>query len=48
MGLRIICEIGTILRLRQKLELSENTFAELKLDLRIFVSEERREKELDS
>ena len=34
-------------RVRQNLELSENISAELKLDLEYFLSEEKREKELD-
>ena len=43
MGLRIFCEVGMILRLRQNLYLSYNVFAKLKLDLEYFCPK-RREK----
>ena len=40
--LEYFCEIGKNLRLRQNLELSQNIFAKLKLDLEFFVRREER------
>ena len=40
-------EIGMILRLRQNLNLLWNIYAELKLDLEYFLSEDKREEDLD-
>ena len=39
--LEYFCEIGMILRLKQKLELSHNNFVELKLDLEYFCPKRR-------
>ena len=47
MGLRMFCEIGIPLRLRQNLKLSKNIFGEFEVGLRIFLSEEKKEVKLD-
>ena len=38
--LEYFCEVGKTLRLRQNLEMSQNNFAELKLDLELFCTGE--------
>ena len=45
--LEYFCEIGMNLRLRQNLELSENIFAKMKLDLENFCPKRREKRNLD-
>ena len=45
--LEYFCEIGMNLRPRQNLELSESIFCKIGVGIRIFLSEEKREEELD-
>ena len=45
--LEYFCEIGMNLRLRQNLELSENIFAKMKLDLETFCPKRREKRNLD-